>query len=369
VTPARRAAFEVLLAVEAGAAASDRLDQRAAGLSSRDAGLATELVFGCLRRRAQLDWLLAKASSRPLDRLNREVLAALRLGAYQMRFLTRVPAHAALSESVDLVKRGKLAAAAGFVNAVLRRLPELPEKWVREELRYSMPGWLLARWRAAYGSEAAVGVAAAALQPPEPWLRVPPGRAVLETDLDGPPPEGARRMDIGAQSVVPLLGLEPGHRFLDLCAAPGNKTLQALETPVKAVACDASPARLKSILASNVQKVLLDATLPLPFGPIFDRVLVDAPCSGTGTLGRNPEIRWRLAASDIIRHSGRQKRILRAALACLRPGGRLVYSTCSLEQEENKDVVTAVAAGRVQSEVLRLPGREPGDGFFAAVLE
>jgi 16S rRNA (cytosine967-C5)-methyltransferase len=176
-------------------------------------------------------------------------------------------------------------------------------------------------------------------------------------------------MDIGAQSVVPLLGLEPGHRFLDLCAAPGNKTLQALETPVKAVACDASPARLKSILASNVQKVLLDATLPLPFGPIFDRVLVDAPCSGTGTLGRNPEIRWRLAASDIIRHSDRQKRILRAALACLRPGGRLVYSTCSLEQEENKDVVTAVAAGRVQSEVLRLPGREPGDGFFAAVLE
>ncbi|MGC4054675.1 MAG: hypothetical protein QM757_37980 [Paludibaculum sp.] len=136
---------------------------------------------------------------------------------------------------------------------------------------------------------------------------------------------------------------------------------------MRAVACDASATRLRTFLAP-CPRVQLDAGKALPFGRVFDRILVDAPCSGTGTLARNPEIRWRLTPEEIGGQADRQIRILRKALACLRPGGRLVYSTCSLEPEENKEVVNRVAASRVQRVVQRLPGRDPGDGFFAAVL-
>jgi 16S rRNA (cytosine967-C5)-methyltransferase len=187
--------------------------------------------------------------------------------------------------------------------------------------------------------------------------------------VTGSVPEGARRQDIGAQTVVPLLELQSGQRFLDLCAAPGNKTAQALETPgLTVVACDSSQARLAAFHATGADLVRLDASHALPFGPVFDRILVDAPCSGTGTLGRNPEIRWRLVEGDIRKHAERQRRILRNALHCLKPGGRLVYSTCSLEREENEEVVRAVAPDRIRAERLRVPGRHAGDGFYAAVL-
>ena len=167
----------------------------------------------------------------------------------------------------------------------------------------------------------------------------------------------------------PLLELEPSHLFLDLCAAPGNKTAQALETPgLIAVACDSSAARLREFHAAGAHLVRLDAAQPLPFPRVFDRILVDAPCSGTGTLARNPEIRWRLKEADLAAHATRQRRILGHALNCLKPGGRLVYSTCSLEREENEDVVRTVAPDRVRAERLRVPSRHPGDGFYAAVL-
>jgi 16S rRNA (cytosine967-C5)-methyltransferase len=172
-------------------------------------------------------------------------------------------------------------------------------------------------------------------------------------------------MDIGAQSIVPLLELRPEHRFLDLCAAPGNKTLQAAECGVKPVACDRSRKRLATIPVER--RVQLDAAQALPFRPVFDRVLVDAPCSGTGTMGRNPEIKWRVTPEEIERQAERQVQILRAALEVLAPGGRLVYATCSLEREENEGVVERFSE-RVLEMGYRLPGREAGDGFFHAVL-
>jgi len=350
VTPARRIAFEILGAVDRGGFASDLLAAQTRPLDGRDAGLVHEIVFGVLRHRAQLDYLIAHAASRPLHKLDPGVLRALRMGAYQMRFLTRIPPHAAVGESVDLVKRTGKSSAAGFVNAVLRKLGELPADWGADEIRYSLPAWLWQRWVKQYGAETAAKIGAASLVAPEPTLR-----------------EG-RQMDLGAQSIVPLLGLEPGHRFLDLCACPGNKTLQALETPIRAVACDSSAARLQNFLAP-CPRVRLDATRALPFQPVFDRILVDAPCTGSGTLARNPEIRWRLNPEDIQRQALRQAEILRFALRVLKPGGRLVYSTCSLEKEENQDVVFRIAASRVVRFVERLPGVEPGDGFFAAILQ
>jgi len=200
-----------------------------------------------------------------------------------------------------------------------------------------------------------------------------------ETEVKGcyvaphPLPAGYRVQDIGSQWVAELLDVQPGNAVLDLCAAPGNKTAQALEsTPRVVVACDASPRRLRAMvrsgLADGARVVRLDAAQPLPFDPVFDRILVDAPCSGTGTLARNPDIKWRLTADEITRHAERQKLMLFNALQCLKPGGRLVYSTCSLEPEENEEVVSAAASGRRVESCQRLPGRDAGDGFQAAVI-
>jgi 16S rRNA (cytosine967-C5)-methyltransferase len=180
-----------------------------------------------------------------------------------------------------------------------------------------------------------------------------------------------RLHDIGAQSIVPLLELQPDDTFLDLCAAPGNKTAQALETQIHAVACDSSFKRLASMDVA-CPRVALDATRELPFRGSFDKILVDAPCSGTGTLSRNPEIKWRVSSQDFERFKERQVRILGRALAHLRPGGRLVYATCSLEPEENEEVIRQVLAACREATLLgekwRLPPDNPGDGFYAAVI-
>jgi 16S rRNA (cytosine967-C5)-methyltransferase len=159
---------------------------------------------------------------------------------------------------------------------------------------------------------------------------------------------------------------------LDVCAAPGNKTAQALAAGGRVVACDRYEKRLAEVPAAagpfwraGAARVAADAAVPLPFSRGFDRVLVDAPCSGTGTLGRNPEIKWRLAEGDLAAFQERQRAILANAMACVAPGGRLVYATCSLEPEENENVVEG---WRVQETMLRLPGRDAGDGFFAAVI-
>lgn len=383
MTPARQAAYNILMTACRGNSIDPALESHRAQLSPPDAALATELAYGVLRRRAQLDFLILQASGKPKLPADAEVLTALRLGAYQLRFLTRIPVHAAVSESVELVKRHGKRSAAGLVNALLRKLPPLPEHWPDSPTRLSIPDWILARWTAAWGSEAAQSAALAALDPPETYIRhlssFGPIQTIEETEVpgcyrvSGSVPPGCRIQDIGSQWVASLLEVQPGHAVLDLCAAPGNKAAQLLESsPRIAVACDASPRRLDSMVrsghAAGARLLRLDATHLLPFRRIFDRILVDAPCSGTGTLARNPDIKWRLAPDDILRHAARQKLILAKALACLKPGGRLVYSTCSIEPEENAEVVAEAAPGYSIQSFTRLPGRDPGDGFQAAVI-
>jgi len=379
MSPARHLAFETLRKVGGGGYASDLLLSGAAPLDSRDAALASEIVFGVLRYQAQLDFLIEHYSGRAIRKLDFGVLLALRMGVYQLRYLDRVPAHAAVSQSVELVKAMGFRSAAGFVNAVLRKVDREPVSWPDRATELSHPEWLLERWDREFGAGVTPLIARANLHPPETYIRVPAG-TTLPAGVSTEPTEiagcyrlisgdaaGFRIQDIGSQSIVPSLDLVPGQRFLDVCAAPGNKTAQALESRVRAVACDFHPKRVAMLKTLGVDVVHLDATRPLPFRAAFDRILLDAPCSGTGTLARNPEIKWRLQPSDLAAFRSRQIDLLRNALAVLASGGILVYSTCSLERDENDDVIDALGLRPVRIE-RRIPGIQPGDGFFAAVI-
>jgi 16S rRNA (cytosine967-C5)-methyltransferase len=384
ISPARSAAFDILMLVEKGGYAADLLFTHCGGLDSRDAGLASEVVLGALRYRAQLDFLIERFSGRPAEGQSPQVLNALRMGIYQLRYLERVPSHAAVGESVELVKRAHKAGAAGFVNAVLRKVTRAPMRWPDRATELSHPEGLLRSWERQFGREAAHQIARTNLIPPETYVRVPAGAEIpdgVELEPAGVPggfrlvkghARGFRIQDIGSQSVVPLLDLAAGQWLLDVCAAPGNKTAQALESGVNAVACELHPFRARGLRNLGCPVVAADASLSLPFSRKFDRILVDAPCSGTGTLARNPEIKWRLDRPKLAELHALQTKILKNSLQQLAPGGRLVYSTCSLEREENESVVEEVIARatdvRVDRIWRRLPGVEPGDGFFAAVL-
>ena len=346
LSPARQIAYDILQKVAQGAYASDLLLKHTAALDPRDAGLASEIVFGCLRHQAQLDHLISRFVPRPPDP---EIRIILRMGIYQLRYLDRIPPHAAVGESVELAKRARKQSAAGLVNAVLRKVDRQPVAWPDQATQLSAPAWLIEKWIRQFGPEAAEKIATTFLKPVETYVS-----------------STGRIQDISAQSVIPHLDLHPGMTFLDLCAAPGNKTAQALEYGVKAIACDIHWHRLKNLAGLDCPRVVLDGTQPLPFNTHFDRILVDAPCSGTGTLGRNPEIKWRLEPSDLMDLHRKQVALLRNALNYLGPGGRLVYATCSLEDEENRMVIRAVPGAWQVTE--RLPGRDPGDGFLVAVL-
>ena len=378
VSPSRDLAFRILLDVEKGGFAADLLAERSQKLDSRDAGLASAITLGVLRFREQIDYLIRLLAGKPVSKLDREVREALRLGIFQLRYMDRIPSHAAVSESVELVKQNGKRSAAGFVNAILRKAGSVEASWPDRATALSCPEWLLARWEAAFGKSAAEAIAAQALEVPRRYLHLPFGieapEGCLATDLAGcfelppgvDPPAGSRQQDIGSQHVGALLASSPEHCVLDLCAAPGNKTAQLRESGAWTIAADVSGFRLQGVAEP---KLVLDARNPLPFPAMFDRILVDAPCSGSGTIAHNPEIKWRLAEVDLARHSLRQRLILRNALAALKPGGLLVYSTCSLEPEENEKVVEAVAPERVIQTVRRMPGQDPGDAFFAAIFQ
>ncbi len=373
ISPARDLAFRTLLRVADGAYATEvlRHESPEGKDDARDLALAETIVLGCLRYQAQLDYLISFFSGRPNLKLDSEVRIALRMGIYQLRYLDRIPAHAAVTESVELVKRAGKRSAAPLVNAILRKVHREPVRWPDLPTELSVPAWLLDSWTQSYGAEAARQIALAALEEPETPIN----------------PETGRRQDVGARSIVPLLDVAPGMRILDLCAAPGNKTAQILaatgaaatpatETPqALVVACDRYPARAAQI-PEQALRLAADATDPLPFAPSvrFDRILLDAPCSGTGTLARNPEIKWRLRSQDLPRLAETQRALLGNALPWLAPGGKLIYATCSLERAENQDVVHDVIAAlnlpasRLSEPHLRLPGRDPGDGFFAVSI-
>jgi len=349
ISPARDLAFRILKKVHGGGYASDLLRNDGADLDTRDAGLAEAIVMGVLRFEGQLNFLIGHFAGRPQPKLDPDVRLALQMGIYQLRYLDRIPPHAAVTESIELVKLSKQESTAGFVNAVLRKVHRNPVKWPDRATELSLPPWMLARWDKQFGPEAAQKIALAALSEPEANIN----------------PETGRQQDIGAQTIVPLLAIEPGMTVLDLCAAPGNKTAQALAAGGRVIAADRYLKRLQDV-PSDAQRIVLDASQPLPFSKKFDRILIDAPCSGTGTLGRNPEIKWRLKPGDANLFAARQRAILDQARRFMKPGGRIVYSTCSLENEENQNVIQSL---RLRAEThLRLPGRDPGDGFFAAVI-
>ena len=406
ISPARRAAFGVLLRIHQTDAFVDEMlhGRLFESLSPRDSSLATEIVLGTLRQQQALDALLEQALGRPLSKLDAEVLIALRLGAYQMRYLDRIPERAAVSESVELIKQGRKRSAAGLVNAALRKLPQRPPPEV--ELKLAAPDWLERRWERHYGAEEAGSIAAACLERPATYLRLAPtlepeelARRLKAEGVETEPTESpstlkvlsgaveqtacwkeglVRIQDLGAQMIVPLLELNAEHSLLDLCAAPGGKSAQAAAIRGSSrgiVACDRHLHRLRilrQLSAEPFDLVALDAEQSLPFQRKFDRVLVDVPCSGTGTLARNPDLKWRLRPEDLPLLVNRQKRILANALNSLEPDGIAVYATCSLEPEENMAVVEAVLAAnpgwRVLKRLDRLPGRDAGDGFFAAQI-
>lgn len=445
ISPARNAAFAILLRVsKEDAYAAELLHaSQYANLAPADHGLATELVMGVLRWQSVLDEKIAAHSSQAIHKLDLEVLISLRLGVYQIDFLERVPVRAAIHESVELVKQARKRSAAGFVNAVLRKAAQQPAKpglaaignasTSRELAALSAhPEWMVDRWINTYGIESTRQICAFDQRPPQTAIRLadPAAEAELITEgIEFGPGElltSARRVlsgdvtrtkafragqvpiqDEASQLVALMVG--KGERILDCCAAPGGKTrVLAEENPratILAVELHPHRARLLRRLAPNPNiKVLCADSTKLPFTAQFDRILVDAPCSGTGTLARNPEIKWRLKPEDLSNLAGRQLAILQSAMQRLCPGGRLLYSTCSLEPEENQEVVQqalschgefrllscrgelerlqlegklsrqASEANKIDTLVagpyLRtLPGVHPCEGFFAALLE
>jgi 16S rRNA (cytosine967-C5)-methyltransferase len=427
---ARGIALDVLVRVAAGDTADRTLDcaLREARPEARERALATELVYGVLRRRGSLDALLAPHSSRPLDSLDDAVRSALRLGAYQIAFLDRVPAHAAVDATVRAVKRHRRAAA-GFVNAVLRALlraggagaAAAPDPFV------DVPAWWAERWRARYGEQRAAAWFAAAMRPSplvvRPHPRVLPAAQLVEALAgEGVALQPARHAPgalvvqhgnpmaspllqrgvfavrgEASQLVAGLLPVPAGGRVLDACAGRGGKTLQIAEDSDAAgvVAIDRSGWRAaacrrdaRAAALREVAVVVGDMAAAPPLRGPFDTVLVDAPCSGLGTVRRRPELKWRATPARIERLARLQAAILDCCAGLLAPGGELLYVTCSTEPEENEQVVAKLVARRddLAARPLALPaGLDAAlvgadgclrtypdhaelDGFFAARL-
>ena len=390
ISPARNAAFNILLRVERESAYAVELLHSALldELSPVDRHLVTEIVMGVLRWRSALDHVIARFSFTPMRKLDLEVLTALRMGVYQKQFLSKIPAHASVNETVELVKQAKKVSAAGLVNAVMRKVksaaydPHGSKLAGADYLSSALahPKWLVERWISHFGDDVAQKICEHDQRVPSTALRLSsaedesalaaqgiqlaPGALMANARIVTAGDVSATQMfhqgktaihDEGSQLVAALVG--PGRRILDCCAAPGGKTAAMAtrlpETQIVAAELHPHRATLLRRLApqQNVEVVTADA-LALPYGPEFDRVLADVPCSGTGTLARNPEIKWKLKPEDLHDLQSRQVAILRAAMRHVAPGGRLVYSTCSLEPEENEQVIRAA---------LQAPGHEPSD--------
>jgi 16S rRNA (cytosine967-C5)-methyltransferase len=431
VSPARAAAFDILLRVETTDAYASELlhSSRVASLSPSDHGLVTEIVMGVLRWRSVLDERIAAHVNKPLAKLDAEVMTALRIGIYQLLLLDRIPAHAAINESVELIKKARKRSAAGMVNAILRKLHpkslDLSSVAQDDNALASHPQWLVERWERIYDRAAARAICRYDQTTPNTVIRADPelalelgsggiqlepgnllkdARLVAHGDTTVTQAFRERRLviqDEGSQLVALLLG--HGEHILDCCAAPGGKTRILAERNPHAdvVAVEVHPHRaalMRRLVPSCNVHVIAGDIRTMPFATQFDRILVDAPCTGTGTLARNPEIKWRLKPEDISRLQAYQTQILTAATQKLAPGGQLLYSTCSLEPEENEAVVDQVLLATQSLRVLHIrdrltqlheqgtllcepeslvrgpylrtiPGIHRCDGFFAALIE
>ncbi len=425
--------------VGAGRGHSDELlhSARLAGLSGQDKNLATALVMGVLRWQIALDARLQRLLARPDQRSADEVLVALRMGAFQLLHMDRIPAHAALSESVEMCRAAGQEHAAGMVNAVLRRLTREPAAGTKMfeatpafAERMGHPAWMVERWVQAYGRTRAMKICEADQTEPRPGEMFAEeggspgdgqslgGEDASDAEMAVQPGPGRMPvMDDGSRLVAEIAAMaapaveERALRVWDCCAAPGGKTMvlarrlgeaEILATDVSANRLRATEQRMGGMAASageggRVRCMVSDAgALPAEEGD-FDMVMCDVPCSGTGTLARNPEIRHRLRVEELGRQAQRQRAILTAAMKRVGRGGRILYSTCSLEAEECEEVVGSVARGwrrtaveglmqRLEERgVLRdgvdwrsmardgalrtLPGVHGCDGFYAVVLE
>jgi 16S rRNA (cytosine967-C5)-methyltransferase len=408
--PARVAAFRTLARVRAGATLADALARERETLGdARDRGLAHDLATGVLRWRSALDAGLATASSRPIARVDPDVLDILRLGIYQMRYRDRLPSHAVVSDAVALTRLAGHTSAAGFVNAVLRRLapttatPPDDAALAAAGLdtlatQFAHPGWLVARWTARLGVDAAIAWMRFDNDPAPLTLRVLPsagtrdalaerlasgGVSVTPTrwataglvvtkgnPLDQAAEVGFVVQDEASQVVGELAAAWPARRRLDVCAAPGGKTLalRAADDAGLVVAGDRRPRRVRLLRdtlaragAGRLPIVQHDAAGPLPYRDVFDLVLVDAPCSGLGTLRREPDLKWRRVEAELASMAAVQARMLAHAARVVAPGGVLVYATCSSEPDENDEVADGFLEAHPAFEAAGRPPAAPAD--------
>ena len=418
IAPARLAAIDALRAVDetpvdlGEAVARARQPLR----DERDRALLLEIVTGTLRMRAALDYQIGLRSNRPVSKLDAAVLRVLRASAFQLLYLSRLPAAAVINDAVDLTRRSGKSSAAGLVNAVLRKLSrERGElQWPDDPaIVHSHPRWLVDRWIARHGRaqgerwlqfnnrapmlclavnrtlttrEALADELAAAGVRTEPTLHARHGLHVIE----GHPLHLAAFIegrcivqDEASQLIAELVEVESGARVLDVCASPGGKTMSlsaAVGHKGTVVACDVRPHRVRLLTRTvtrcqlgNTQVVHIAADSPLPFRDAsFDAVLIDAPCSGLGTVRRDPDIKWRRSEDDLPRFAAAQRQLLERAAALVVPGGSIVYSTCSSEPEENERVVEAFLRAGAQFRLERshetLPFRDGLEAFYGAVL-
>ena len=433
VSPARAAALTVVRRVfEQGAYADRALAAEAAGLDPRDRALATQIAYGTVQRRGTLDYLASQLVRRPLGTLEPVVLAGVRIGLFQILYLSGIPAHAAVDETVELVKR-QSRGGAGLVNAVLRRgaqrgptlLGRLSDRDpAAAAVMYSVPEWLAEMWWDELGAERARSLLRVVNQPPESALRINPlvdslddvvARLAVANRAAPGPPEGVvlegpfdvqgsdlwREGAIMAQSrasmlVARVVAPEPGDRVLDLCAAPGGKTthLAALmEDRGEIVAVERHPGRAQALeetcsrMRATAVRVVVDDAAELRLPASFDRVLLDPPCSGLGTLQSRPDRRWRASLEAIAELACLQARLLEAAAAATAPGGTLVYSVCTISRRESEEVIDRFLEahrdwqredlGAIypqwrharEGRYLQLfPDRDGTDGFFVARL-
>jgi 16S rRNA (cytosine967-C5)-methyltransferase len=394
---ARRAALRTLVRVfDEGAYADRAFASEAAELDARDRAFAQRLAYGAIQRVRTLDYVLEEVGGRAVAGLDVPVRAALRLGAYELGFMDAVPARATVNEAVELVREAGAGRATGLVNAVLRKVADrigpmleaLPESTPRESaLKHSYPDWIAETWWSEWGAEEALALMRAQNEPPETAVRdVETGEARVVERID--PDELASGkvwpQSRGSQLAGEVVGVQDGERVLDLAAAPGGKTGQLAARAGEVVAVELHEGRareleqnMRSLGLGNVTVVNADGRqLPAELTG-FDRVLVDAPCSGLGVLASRPDLRWRARPLPDL-----QLELLRVAAERVKPGGTIVYSVCTIARAENGDVVDASALTveplgeewpefahpRRPEFLLTLPHKHRTSGFFIARL-